>query len=96
MDDQLPATLPRRRGAIGVLTVPQRLRRRAEDVLAGRGLLEVVGRAAGDDLGRHDVLHVLSVQESVRGHLAAALDLDFQQLDGSASAAVYQQPPVRR
>jgi len=43
MDDQLPATLPSRRGAVGVLTAAQRLRRRAEDVLAGRGLLEVVG-----------------------------------------------------
>ncbi len=43
VNDQLPATLPRRRGAIGVLTVAQRLRRRAEDVLVGRGLLEVVG-----------------------------------------------------
>jgi len=43
VNDQLPATLPRRRGAIGVLTPAQRLRRRAEDVLAGRGLLEVVG-----------------------------------------------------
>ena len=43
VNDQLPATLPRRRGAIGVLTPAQRLRRRAEDVLVGRGLLEVVG-----------------------------------------------------
>ncbi len=43
VNDQLPATLPSRRGAIGVLSVAQRLRRRAEDVLAGRGLLEVVG-----------------------------------------------------
>ncbi|MDP2709941.1 MAG: phenylalanine--tRNA ligase subunit beta [Solirubrobacteraceae bacterium] len=43
VNDQLPATLPRRRGAVGLLTPAQRLRRRAEDVLAGRGLLEVVG-----------------------------------------------------
>jgi phenylalanyl-tRNA synthetase beta chain len=43
VNDQLPATLPSRRGAIGVLTPPQRQRRRAEDALAGRGLLEVVG-----------------------------------------------------
>ncbi|HVF77603.1 MAG TPA: phenylalanine--tRNA ligase subunit beta [Solirubrobacteraceae bacterium] len=43
VNDQLPATLPRRRGAIGVLTPAQRLRRRAEDVLVGRGLLEIVG-----------------------------------------------------
>jgi phenylalanyl-tRNA synthetase beta chain len=43
VNDQLPATLPRRRGAVGVLTPAQRLRRRAEDALTGRGLLEVVG-----------------------------------------------------
>jgi phenylalanyl-tRNA synthetase beta chain len=43
VNDQLPATLPRRRGAVGVLTPAQRLRRRAEDVLVGRGLLEIVG-----------------------------------------------------
>jgi len=43
VNDQLPATLPRRRGAVGVLTPAQRLRRRAEDVFAGRGLLEIVG-----------------------------------------------------
>jgi phenylalanyl-tRNA synthetase beta chain len=43
MEEGLPATLPSRRGAVGVLTPAQRLRRRAEDVLADRGLLEVVG-----------------------------------------------------
>jgi phenylalanyl-tRNA synthetase beta chain len=43
VNDQLPATLPRRRGAVGVLTPAQRLRRRAEDVLAGRGLREIAG-----------------------------------------------------
>ncbi|HEV2776041.1 MAG TPA: phenylalanine--tRNA ligase subunit beta [Solirubrobacteraceae bacterium] len=47
VNDQLPATLPRRRGAIGVLTTAQRLRRRAEDALAGRGLLEVAGWSFG-------------------------------------------------
>ncbi len=41
--DALPATLPARRGASGLLMRPQRLRRRAEDVLVGRGLHEVVG-----------------------------------------------------
>jgi phenylalanyl-tRNA synthetase beta chain len=41
--DRLPATLPSRRGAVGVLTPEQRLRRRAEDALAGRGLLEIAG-----------------------------------------------------
>lgn len=41
--DRLPATLPARRGAAGRLSHSQRLRRAAEDALAGRGLYEVVG-----------------------------------------------------
>lgn len=41
--DNLPATLPSRRGASGRLTAAQRGRRRAEDVLVGRGLSEIVG-----------------------------------------------------
>ena len=41
--DKLPATLPSRRGASGRLTPAQRARRRAEDVLVGRGVFEVVG-----------------------------------------------------
>ncbi len=40
--DKLPATLPSRRGAVGVLAPEQRLRRRAEDALVGAGLFEVV------------------------------------------------------
>jgi phenylalanyl-tRNA synthetase beta chain len=43
VNENLPATLPARRGAIGVLTPAQRLRRRAEDVLVGRGLHEIAG-----------------------------------------------------
>ena len=39
----LPATLPARRGAYGVLSHEQRLRRRALDALVGRGLHEAVG-----------------------------------------------------
>ena len=79
VNDQLPATLPRRRGAVGVLTVAQRLRRRAEDVLVGRGLLEVVGwsfestrtderlRLPGDDPRRAHVVieNPMSEDESV-------------------------------
>ena len=38
-----PYTLPSRRGATGVLAPEQRLRRRAEDALAGAGLSEVCG-----------------------------------------------------
>ncbi len=43
VNDQLPSTLPSRRGAVGILTPAQRMRRRAEDALVGRGLLEIVG-----------------------------------------------------
>lgn len=41
--EKLPATLPKRRGAYGLLTPAQRLHRRAVDVLVGRGLYEAVG-----------------------------------------------------
>jgi phenylalanyl-tRNA synthetase beta chain len=41
--ERLPATLPARRGAAGLLTHPQRVRRYAEDAMAGRGLYEIVG-----------------------------------------------------
>jgi phenylalanyl-tRNA synthetase beta chain len=41
--ERLPATLPARRGAAGRLTHAQRVRRAAEDAMAGRGLHEVVG-----------------------------------------------------
>jgi phenylalanyl-tRNA synthetase beta chain len=40
--DKLPTTLPAREGAIGRLTPSQRLRRRLEDLLRDRGLLEAV------------------------------------------------------
>ncbi len=46
--DLLPATLPPRNGAAGRLTHAQRVRRRAEDALAGRGLSEVVGWSFAD------------------------------------------------
>ncbi|HUB72633.1 MAG TPA: phenylalanine--tRNA ligase subunit beta [Solirubrobacteraceae bacterium] len=41
--ERLPATLPARRGAAGRLSHAQRVRRRAEDALVGRGLHEIVG-----------------------------------------------------
>ncbi len=41
--ERLPITLPARRGAAGRLTHAQQVRRRAEDLLAGRGLSEIVG-----------------------------------------------------
>jgi phenylalanyl-tRNA synthetase beta chain len=79
VNDRLPATLPSRRGAVGVLTPAQRQRRRAEDVLAGRGLLEIVGwsfespdlddqlRLPGDDPRRKRVVieNPMSAEQSV-------------------------------
>ena len=41
--EQLPVTLPARRGAYGVLSAEQRMRRRAVDALVGCGLCEVMG-----------------------------------------------------
>ncbi|HUH80487.1 MAG TPA: phenylalanine--tRNA ligase subunit beta, partial [Solirubrobacteraceae bacterium] len=46
--ERLPATLPARRGAAGRLTHAQRVRRAAEDLLAGRGLHEIVGWSFAD------------------------------------------------
>jgi len=46
--DRLPATLPARRGAAGLLNHAQRLRRSAEDALVGRGLHEIVGWSFAD------------------------------------------------
>jgi phenylalanyl-tRNA synthetase beta chain len=45
--EQLPATLPARRGAYGVLSPPQRLRRRGVDALVACGLREVMGWTFG-------------------------------------------------
>jgi phenylalanyl-tRNA synthetase beta chain len=57
VNDQLPATLPSRRGAVGVLGARQRLRRRAEDALVGRGLLEIIGWSFNSP-GRRDRLRL--------------------------------------
>ncbi len=46
--DRLPATLPARRGAAGMLSHAQRVRRAAEDALVGRGLYEIVGWSFSD------------------------------------------------
>jgi phenylalanyl-tRNA synthetase beta chain len=65
--ERLPATLPKRRGAYGLLSHEQRLRRRAADALVGRGLHEIVGwtftspamadrlRLSAEDSRRHAV-----------------------------------------
>jgi phenylalanyl-tRNA synthetase beta chain len=57
VNEHLPATLPSRHGAVGVLTPAQRLRRRAEDVLVGRGLYEI----AGWSFAERDVLDRLRI-----------------------------------
>jgi phenylalanyl-tRNA synthetase beta chain len=46
--EKLPVTLPARRGAVGLLSHAQRVRRAAEDALVGRGLHEVVGWSFAD------------------------------------------------
>jgi phenylalanyl-tRNA synthetase beta chain len=46
--ERLPATLPARRGAAGMLTHVQRVRRAAEDAMVGRGLHEIVGWSFAD------------------------------------------------
>jgi phenylalanyl-tRNA synthetase beta chain len=46
--EKLPATLPARRGAVGLLSHAQRVRRAAEDALVGRGLNEVIGWSFAD------------------------------------------------
>jgi phenylalanyl-tRNA synthetase beta chain len=46
--EKLPATLPARRGAVGMLSHAQRVRRAAEDALVGRGLHEVIGWSFAD------------------------------------------------
>ena len=46
--ERLPATLPPRREAAGLLTHAQRVRRRAEDALAARGLSEIAGWSFAD------------------------------------------------
>ena len=70
VNDQLPATLPRRRGASGLLTPEQRLRRRAEDVLVGRGLLEIVGWSF-ESSARDDALR-LGPGDPRRAHVVIA------------------------
>src|SRR4029077_14358 len=46
--ENLPATLPARRGAAGLLTHAQRVRRAAEDAMVGRGLNEIAGWSFAD------------------------------------------------
>jgi len=68
--EKLPATLPARRGAVGLLNHAQRVRRAAEDAMVGRGLHEVVGWSFTDPelldrlrLGaEHPMRHVVRIE----------------------------------
>jgi phenylalanyl-tRNA synthetase beta chain len=66
--DGLPATLPSRRGAVGVLSPAQRLRRRAEDAMTGAGLVEIAGWSF-DAPARDDRLR-LPADDPRRRHVA--------------------------
>jgi phenylalanyl-tRNA synthetase beta chain len=67
--EKLPATLPSRRGATGVLEPEQRLRRRAEDALAGCGLSESVGWS----FAAPDLVERLRIPPDDPRHAAVAL-----------------------
>ncbi|MFI4993093.1 MAG: phenylalanine--tRNA ligase subunit beta [Solirubrobacterales bacterium] len=68
--EKLPATLPARRGAAGLLTHAQRVRRAAEDAMVGRGLHEIAGWSfAGPELldrlllpGDHEMRRVVRLE----------------------------------
>jgi len=77
VNDQLPATLPSRRGAIGILTAAQRCKRRAEDALVGRGLHEVVGWSF-ESPGRDDALR-LAADDPRRRHVVLANPMSEEQ-----------------
>jgi len=67
--EKLPATLPSRRGATGVLTPEQRLRRRAEDALAGSGLFEALGWS----FAAPDLVDRLRIPPGDQRHAAVAI-----------------------
>jgi phenylalanyl-tRNA synthetase beta chain len=76
--ERLPATLPPRRGVAGRLTHAQRLRRRAEDALAARGVSEIAGWTFTDPsllerlrLGaEHPMRRVLEIQNPLSESLS--------------------------
>jgi phenylalanyl-tRNA synthetase beta chain len=81
--ERLPATLPSRAGAVGVLAPEQSLRRRAENALVGAGLHEIVGwtftseetnRRIDVDLEPVRLLNPMSEEQAVmRTHLLGSL-----------------------
>jgi phenylalanyl-tRNA synthetase beta chain len=73
--ERLPATLPRRRGAYGLLSVDQRLRRRALDELVGCGLHEIVGWAFSSP----QLAERLRMEASDAGGAALALENPLSQ-----------------
>jgi phenylalanyl-tRNA synthetase beta chain len=102
--EKLPATLPARRGAYGVLTPAQKLRRRTEDALAARRLDELAGwsfsapdlpdrlRLAADDPRRDAVVlanPLSSAQSVMRTTLLGSL------LDGARHNVTRDAPDVR-
>jgi phenylalanyl-tRNA synthetase beta chain len=68
--ERLPATLPARRGAAGMLTHAQRVRRAAEDALVACGLHEIVGWSFADPTllerlllaGEHELRRVVALE----------------------------------
>ena len=99
--EKLPTTLPKRRNAYGRLSTEQRLRRRAVDALAGRGLNEIVGWSftdpgvvdrlrldAGDPRRRLVVLeNPMSEQQSVMRTMLLGSLLDAARLNVSHGQA---------
>jgi len=67
--EKLPYTLPSRRGATGVLSSEQRLRRRLEDALAGSGLHEALGWS----FAAPDLVERLRIPEGDPRHSPVAL-----------------------
>ena len=98
--DRIPATLPARRRAIGRLTPSQRLRRRVEDELRGRGLAEIVAYS----FTRADALERLRIADVPPLRLANPMSEDWSVmrplllpglLDAAARNAAHARAGVR-
>jgi phenylalanyl-tRNA synthetase beta chain len=98
--DKIPATLPERPQAVGRLTVSQRLRRRMEDELRGRGLAEVVAYS----FTRPEALEQLRIGDVPQLRVANPMSEDQSVmrplllpglLDAAARNAAHGRPDVR-
>ena len=98
--DKIPATLPARAKAVGRLTPSQRLRRRLEDELRGRGLAEVVAYS----FTRPEALEQLRIADVPPLRVANPLSEDQSVmrplllpglLDAAARNAAHGRPDVR-